>query len=607
MDHLLTEKRHDASTHIDVMSAREIVHLMNAADATVAAAVATQAEAIAQAIDIIAERLRRGGRLLYLGAGTSGRLGVLDASECPPTFNSPPAQVVGIIAGGERALTSSVEGAEDQPHAAVDDLRARQLSAHDVLVGIATSGRTPYVIGGLRYARQCQAYAIGLACVPDPELAADADLLITPLVGPEILTGSTRLKAGTATKQVLNMLSTGAMVRLGKVYGNLMVDLRATNTKLQARTNRIIRQLVGGDEASAASLLAACSGELKTAIVAGKAKLSPDAARARLIAANGVVHAALHESLQPATYPACALGIDGGGTQTTAILLNATGLLGRGTAGPANSKTVGRAAAHAAIKQAILAAFQAANLPPGRVGGMVMGLAGAGRRSDQAAWEAWANSELLAQQVRVVGDVELPLEMLPERWGVSVVAGTGACVFARTADGRTARAGGWGPWLGDGGSAYDMVLAAFRLITREADHLDHAGLLRTNLLHAMQLQEPHELIGALHGGAWDRARLAGLAPVVIQTADHGDSAAQHIIIEQAQALASNVAAVVRWLAIEPLTVPLALTGGLLLHVPRYQRMMLDAMAGKGIRPRVVVPVPHAAEMAARWALAELPT
>src|SRR5439155_14227743 len=204
-------------------------------------------EAIGRAVEVIAERLRAGGRLVYAGAGTSGRLGVLDATECPPTFNASPDLVIGLIAGGAQALTRAVEGAEDHPEFAARDLAAVAFSAADVLVGIATSGRTPYVLGAVDYARGVGAFTVGLSCNPDADIIPRVDLAITPVVGPEVLSGSTRLKAGTATKMVLNMLSTGAMVRLGKTFGNLMVDLKATNEKLRLRTNRIVREATGLD------------------------------------------------------------------------------------------------------------------------------------------------------------------------------------------------------------------------------------------------------------------------------------------------------------------------------------------------------------------------
>ncbi len=281
-ERLTTEARNPASEQLDRHSALEIVRLMNQEDASVAAAVGREESAIAAAIDRIVERLGSGGRLFYLGSGTSGRLGVLDAAECPPTFNTPPGQVVGIIAGGYEALVRSVEGAEDIPGLAIDDLKKNGLSAQDVLVGIAASGRTPYVVEGLRYAREMGAYAIGFSCNQDSDLVAATDLMITPIVGAEILCGSTRMKAGTATKMVLNMLTTGAMVRLGKTYGNLMVDLRATNAKLTDRSRRIVEALTGLSRHEAERLLDRCNGELKTAIVVQKSSCSVAEARNRL-------------------------------------------------------------------------------------------------------------------------------------------------------------------------------------------------------------------------------------------------------------------------------------------------------------------------------------
>ena len=296
LNHLTTEQRNPESECIDALTAVEIVKLMNREDATVAAAVASQTAEIARAVDVIVERIRGGGRLIYLGAGTSGRLGVLDAAECPPTFNTPPALIVGIIAGGEAALTRAVEGAEDHPEVAVRDLSAESLTAGDVVLGIATSGRTPYVIGGLKHARGMGAYTIGLSCNRDSELAAVAELMIAPVVGPEVISGSTRLKAGTATKMVLNMLTTATMVRLGKTYGNLMVDLRATNSKLLARSRRIVAALTGLSETDAEALLDQCQGEVKTAIVVHRRLVSADTARRWLREANGHLRQALERS-----------------------------------------------------------------------------------------------------------------------------------------------------------------------------------------------------------------------------------------------------------------------------------------------------------------------
>src|SRR5262245_4252018 len=255
LEHLTTEARNPASEDLDGLSALEIVQLINSEDARVAAAVALEADVIAQAIDVIADRLERGGRLIYFGAGTSGRLGVLDAVECPPTFNTHPSQVVGVIAGGYTALTTAVEGAEDRPELAVEDLKNVRLTDGDVVCGIATSGRTPYVIGGLEYAQSVGAFTIGLSCNRNSKIAGHCNVCITPVVGPEIVSGSTRMKAGTATKLVLNMLSTGAMIRLGKTFGNLMVDLRASNTKLADRARRIVKAVTNLTDPEAERLL----------------------------------------------------------------------------------------------------------------------------------------------------------------------------------------------------------------------------------------------------------------------------------------------------------------------------------------------------------------
>lgn len=290
---LTTEAVNPASAELDRLSTLDLVRLINAEDARVAAAVAAQSEAIARAIDTIADRLAAGGRLVYVGAGTSGRLGVLDASECPPTFNAEPGQVVGVIAGGDRALRHAVEGAEDAREAAVDDLRALSLDANDVLVGITASGTAPYVIAALDEARAARAGTIALTCNAATPAADHADLAIAVVVGPEVLAGSTRMKAGTATKLVLNMLSTGAMVRLGKTYGNLMVDLQASNNKLVRRARRILRRLSGLEEKAAEALLAACDGELKTAILVARLDIDAGEARRRLSAANGRLREAL--------------------------------------------------------------------------------------------------------------------------------------------------------------------------------------------------------------------------------------------------------------------------------------------------------------------------
>ncbi|HEX2033550.1 MAG TPA: N-acetylmuramic acid 6-phosphate etherase [Chloroflexota bacterium] len=294
-----TEQRHPASVDIDRRSVREILELMNEQDATVPPAVRSALPQIEQAVEAIVARWRRGGRLFYFGAGTSGRLGVLDASECPPTFSSPPEQVQGIIAGGDRALRRSVEAAEDRPQDGAQDVARAGVGEADVVVGIAASGTTPYVVGVLEAARARGAYTVSLSCNRNTPLARHADTAIEVVVGPELITGSTRLKAGTAQKLVLNMLSTASMICSGKVFGNLMVDLTASNDKLRRRARRIVATVAGIEEAAAEPLLVQTGYRAKPAIVMAVIGCSADEAAERLNAAGGMLRLALQPSLRP--------------------------------------------------------------------------------------------------------------------------------------------------------------------------------------------------------------------------------------------------------------------------------------------------------------------
>jgi N-acetylmuramic acid 6-phosphate etherase len=288
VDPRVTEQRNPRTAEVDLASPLEIVDLINAEDRLVAAAVATQRHEIATAIEWAEATFRAGGRVFYVGAGTSGRLGVLDASEIPPTFGAQPELVQGIIAGGDAALTRSQEGAEDRPDGARTDVDAAGLKAGDFLIGIAASGTTPYVRAALVRAREIGARTAILACSPPPaETLAAADLAILPITGPEVVTGSTRMKAGTATKLVLNTITTGAMIRLGKTYGNLMVDLQATNVKLKDRSERIVAEVCGVSRDDARTLLERSGGSVKTAIVMQKRGVDREAALKLLADAGG--------------------------------------------------------------------------------------------------------------------------------------------------------------------------------------------------------------------------------------------------------------------------------------------------------------------------------
>ncbi|MCA6951954.1 N-acetylmuramic acid 6-phosphate etherase [Pectobacterium polaris] len=290
---LVSETRNPVTMALDQFSTLEMMHAFNQEDRKVPEAIAQVLPAIAEAVDLATASLQEGGRLIYLGAGTSGRLGVLDASECPPTFGVPHGLVIGLIAGGPGALLKAVEGAEDDPVLGEADLKALNLTAADMVVGLAASGRTPYVIGALRYARDVGCRTAAISCNPHSPIAQEAQVAISPVVGPEALTGSTRLKSGTAQKLVLNMISTGAMVKLGKVYQNLMVDVKATNVKLLDRACRIVVEATGAERDKARLALVQADNEVKPAILMLLANIDVAAARERLKQHNGYLREAL--------------------------------------------------------------------------------------------------------------------------------------------------------------------------------------------------------------------------------------------------------------------------------------------------------------------------
>ena len=293
LNRLTTEQRYLESEGIDRLPTEGILAVMNAADAQIAGAVAREIPRIASAVDAIVAAIQAGGRLFYLGAGTSGRLGVLDASECPPTFQVPPDMVTGIIAGGPAALTKATEATEDDPAAGARDLVSAGFGKKDVLVGIAASGRTPYVLGAVAKAKEIGAVTCGISCNPDSPLSRAVDFPIEPVAGPEVIAGSTRMRAGTATKMVLNMVSTAAMIRLGYVYGNLMVNVQPTNGKLEDRARRIIQEAAGVSYERAAELLDQAGRSVRTAIVMEKKKIDRAEAERMLAAAGGRISEAL--------------------------------------------------------------------------------------------------------------------------------------------------------------------------------------------------------------------------------------------------------------------------------------------------------------------------
>ncbi|ETT03075.1 N-acetylmuramic acid 6-phosphate etherase [Providencia sp. PROV188] len=291
---MVTESRNEASTHIDQLSTIEMLQVINNEDKKVPLAVEKTLPQIAELVDKVAAAFQQGGRLIYSGAGTSGRLGILDASECPPTYGTPHEQVIGLIAGGHQAIFRAVENAEDKPELGEQDLKNIDFNQKDILVGIAASGRTPYVLGAMKYARSLGATVASISCNPDSPVSQAADIAITPIVGAEVVTGSSRMKAGTAQKLILNMITTGAMIRIGKVFGNLMVDVEATNAKLIERQTKIVMEATECDRQSAESALQQCDRHCKTAILMILSGLNADEARQLLAKNHGFIRTALN-------------------------------------------------------------------------------------------------------------------------------------------------------------------------------------------------------------------------------------------------------------------------------------------------------------------------
>ncbi|KAI9742886.1 MAG: hypothetical protein M1818_003615 [Claussenomyces sp. TS43310] len=504
---LQTERQNVNTRAIDVLPTLEMCQVINAEDATVAKAIEVCIPQIAAAIDATTLRMRRGGRLIYVGAGTSGRLGILDASEIPPTFSAPQGQFVGIIAGGDAAIRTAQEGAEDDIASAISDLQSLKLDPEqDTLLGIAASGRTPYVLGCLKYAKELGCLTLGIACSFPSEMSRSdlVDHMMSVVTGPEVVTGSTRLKAGTGTKMALNMLSTGIMIKLGKTYGNMMVDLKASNLKLKQRSRDIVRTLESmasdmGDE-QLDELIVSCNGSVKLALMIIMTKLSKEDCQRRLEMAEGVLSKALKmweaesmhisktsglngitDTVKTREFNVC---IDGGGTKCAVVITDRSGNMGRGQSGSCNFIDVGIEDVLRVISDATQMALSnlpgpegssKLEFPPNKMRGeysfskLLAGIAGI-ERPNAAQTLQLALSGLFGiptgPNLCVSNDVDMlgiAMQKYPEiRTGLVVIAGTGSIAMSYRRDPRsplplkTARSGGWGSVLGDKGGGYDV-------------------------------------------------------------------------------------------------------------------------------------------------------
>ncbi|KFY83831.1 hypothetical protein V500_09869 [Pseudogymnoascus sp. VKM F-4518 (FW-2643)] len=618
LEGLQTEGRNQSSNHIDRVSTLKLCEVINSEDASVAAAVQKCLPVIAQAIDALEPKARKGGRIVYVGAGTSGRLGVLDASEIPPTFSASSEQFVALIAGGDVALRHAQEGAEDDVEAATRDLKALDLNSDlDSLIGVAASGRTPYVLSCLAFAKSLGCTTIGIACCAPSAMSSsgNVDHMISVVTGPEVVTGSTRMKAGTATKLVLNMLSTGVMIRVGKTYGNMMIDLKATNNKLQQRSRNIIRTICGqsapvsDDELD--QILVLCNGSVKLAVATIILQVSGDEATKQLDAAKGVLADVLDDkpTSEDRHFVLC---VDGGGSKCAAVLLGRNGQEGRGEAGECNVSSSGIGSVIASISLAVQRAVDSCAATKGMQFRSVpfkaiwIGLAGYDR-PEIVGLVTSALVDLFNRPVddglRISNDIELLVAPLAEKRHLDsvtiLIAGTGSGAMSYRRVGNqfipNGRRGGWGGLLGDDGSGYSIGREGLRVALEAADeanmmrktdrtieHIDplvakifeHFGLdekpgCHVDLLSRILLSDRGQQDSTL------RKRIADVSRIVFDVASHSDTA--KVIIENgSKSLVRILRLIIDAREADASTSALILAGGLM-QVETYQHMVLDGL------------------------------
>ncbi|KAI8073276.1 hypothetical protein BC940DRAFT_232012 [Gongronella butleri] len=618
LQQLLTEQRNATTGHIDQASTMELLRIINDEDAKVAGAVQKELGNIAAAVDGIYERMKQGGRLIYVGCGTSGRLGVVDASEIPPTYSAN-GVVEGWMAGGDAAIRRAAEGAEDSYPHGYQDMDQFNVTQFDSMVGIAASGRTPYVLGALQHAKDKGAFTIGLTFNANTLLASAVDVNIAPLCGPEVVTGSTRMKAGTATKLVLNMLSTAAMVKMGKTLGNLMVDVKASNEKLRVRSVRIISlaltehgqgrfYLPGSttehsldDQLALQQLMEACHGLVKLSILVGLTGLHVAEAEALLEAKDGVLRRALdacnHQAnfAQATVVPAKALGqkwavaVDCGGTKMEATVVDqlTKQVVGTARVVSTNLATTPLLVFTSQIKKVIQLALDAADAPLPDFEAVWIGSAGCGNDALRNALHdkiADVFASTPRDKIKVTSDGELLAAHLlntGKEQGVIVIAGTGSIALRCNAKGdQLTRAGGLGYLMGDEGSGWALGVQAIKHTGKVLDGRASASAVSQLVVQHLGCAATRQALqGAIYQAAdsdMDRkTRICGLARVVIAAAmDHACPVAHDILVSEASELAATAATIIK-------DGDVVILGGGLLSVPAYSDILVQQLANMG--------------------------
>ncbi|KAI0483475.1 putative glucokinase regulator family protein [Xylaria cf. heliscus] len=657
---LQTEDRNTQTANIDRVPTVELCRILNREDHEVPLAVERCIPVIAEVIDTLSERVRNGGRVFYIGAGTSGRLGVLDASEIPPTYSAPSSQFIALIAGGDYALRRAKEGAEDDRNGARADLQPFSLDPNvDSLIGIASSGRTPYVLGGLAYVKSLGATTVALVCV-SPSAAGvegNADYLISAVTGPEAVTGSTRMKAGTVTKLVLNMISTGIMIKLGKTYGNLMIDVKATNIKLKQRARNILR-FVGGDACTQSDgeldeVLGRCHGSVKLAAATIVLNVSVADAEDRLKRNNGVLARVIEEAREKlrekeSNVDDFVLCVDAGGTSCKAVIMSKGGEVGMGTAGPCNITSIGIENAIATISKAIQGAVDNCKSTTGRqiegikLSAAWVGMAGYGRPSLSSKTNDSLSNLLglpVGPKLKITNDIDLLLASIAGQTSLDsvivVVAGTGSIAMSyERIDGqfqRTHRVGGWGHLLGDDGSGYGIGREAVRAALHSSDlsnmhtrkgptatalklpRLSHAVFEHFKVLYPDSKPQdllsiivaPDQTVDGAEGGTNGTInRISGVAKIVLSMASSDDEA-MRIVKAGVSSLTELISFLVHGSGVDPINSGLVLAGGMMQN-QMYKTMLLAAVEAKCGRFKETKSVAQPALVGAQYMLTCIP-
>ncbi|PVU91165.1 hypothetical protein BB561_004541 [Smittium simulii] len=606
LDKLKTETRNPKSMNIDTLSTKEMLKIINDEDKTVALAVEAILDQITAAVDGIAERMAKGGRILYFGAGTSGRLGVLDASECPPTYSTHPDLVVGIMAGGDAAIRVAQENVEDSVETGKEDCRKENITAIDTVVGIAASGRTPYVIGALDYARQVGALTIGVSTNAVSTLNECVDIILAAEVGPEVVTGSTRMKSGTAQKLILNMLTTGAMIKLGKTYGNLMVDFKPTNEKLRLRAPKIVCEVTGVTRDEALEALSKCGGQVKIAIMSIITKTNPEQA-AKLLEDNGNIlvkaidshkqttnSSTTTEESDPEMLPVI-MTADGGGTKTLIYLVDLQGNeVGQATVESTNYSSVSLDMICQRISNGLdLAIAGRKNI---KVVKSLVGLAGIG---DPAKTKILQDKlQNLSPNLTVITDIKLVSTGLPkstaDSLSVSVIAGTGSATLAELPDGTVEVCGGWGPVLGDQGSGTSLGSNCLRAVSAAIEKAGPDTLMVECVRSKWNVQQRLDFVRYVQALRPDQARVetAKLAEIVLDCAyNKQDPVALEIVKREVLVFSNFVTSLLR--KHNASSVNIAVTGSVIVKSEAYRNDFIANIESQGFKINVlnIVDVP----------------